>query len=95
MQKQYEFDATLYETGQNGGAYIIFPWDIRKEFGAGRVKVRAWFNGIPYEGSIVNMGVKDARGNTCYIIDVLKAIRTRLGKVAGDSIHVVVEKCFT
>ena len=22
----------------NGGAYVIFPWDIREEFGKGRVK---------------------------------------------------------
>ncbi len=26
MQEQYEFDAEIYETKDNGGAYVIFPW---------------------------------------------------------------------
>ena len=36
---------------------MAFPWDIRKEFGKGRVKVHATFDGVPYDGSVVNMGV--------------------------------------
>ncbi len=91
MKKIYEFDAVLYETPENGGAYVIFPWDVRKEFGKGRVKVHAEFDGIPYDGSVVNMGVKDENGNVCYVIGVLKAIRARLGKHDGDTIHVVIE----
>ncbi|MGN0362137.1 MAG: DUF1905 domain-containing protein [Bilifractor sp.] len=31
---------------------------MREEFGKGSIKVHAEFDGIPYEGSIVNMGVK-------------------------------------
>ncbi len=92
MREQYEFDAAVYEAADTGGAYIIFPWDIREEFGAGRVKVHALFDGIPYDGSIVNMGIKDKEGNICYIIGVLKAIRKRLGKGHGDVIHVVVTR---
>ena len=53
MDKAYTFQAALHEE-PDGGAYIIFPYDIRKEFGKGRVKVHAAFNGIPYDGSIVN-----------------------------------------
>ena len=64
----YTFTAALHETPDNGGAYIIFPWDIRKEFGKGRVKVHATFDGIPYDGSVVNMGVKNADGEICYVI---------------------------
>ncbi len=75
----------------NGGAYVPFPWDIRQEFGKGRVKVNARFDGIPYDGSIVNMGVKNPDGSICYIIGVLKSIRKMLGKADGDSIHVVIE----
>ena len=55
--KKYEYDAVLHETADNGGAYVAFPWDLREEFGKGRMKVHAWFDGIPYDGSIVNMGV--------------------------------------
>ena len=62
-------------------------------FGKGRVKVHAEFDGIPYDGSIVNMGLKDARGNVCYVIGVTKAIREQLGKRDGDMLHVVIEEC--
>ena len=36
----YEYESLLYEAGETGGAYVIFPYDIRKEFGWGRVKDR-------------------------------------------------------
>lgn len=39
------------------------------------------FYGILYDGSIVNMGVKNPEGSVCYIIGVLKAIRNKLKKV--------------
>ena len=87
---EYTFDAVLHEIPENGGAYVIFPWDIRKEFGKGRVKVHATFDGVPYDGSVVNMGVKDENGEICYVIGVLKAIRKQLGKKDGDTIHVTI-----
>ncbi len=89
--KRFEYDAVLRETADNGGAYVPFPWDIRQEFGKGRVRAHALFDGIPYEGSIVNMGAKNPDGSVCYIIGVLKAIRKQLGKADGDMIHVVIE----
>ena len=89
-KKEYAFTAALRETPENGGAYVIFPWDIRTEFRKGRVKVHATFDGVPYDGSIVNMGVKDADGNVCYIIGVRKDIRKQLGKKHGDTICVVI-----
>ncbi|MBR0392985.1 MAG: DUF1905 domain-containing protein [Oscillospiraceae bacterium] len=89
--KQYEYDAVLHEDPDSGGAYVAFPWDIRQEFGKGRVKVHALFDGIPYDGSIVNMGVKNPDGSVCYIIGVLKSIRTKLNKKDGDLIHVIIE----
>ena len=91
-QKQYEYDGIIREIPDQGDAYVAFPWDIRKEFGKGRVKVHAEFDGIPYNGSIVNMGVKDENGNVCYIIGLLKAIRKQLGKGDGDSVHVVIRE---
>ncbi len=88
MAREYSFTAILHEIPDKGSAYIIFPYDIRKEFGKGRVRVHASFDGIPYDGSIVNMGVKDEHGKICYIIGVLKSIRKQLGKKDGDSIQV-------
>lgn len=90
-KRRYEYDAILHEMEDSGGAYVIFPRNIKEEFGKGRLKVRASFDGIPYEGSIVNMGVKNADGSICYIIGVLKAIRKKTGKRNGDTVHVVIE----
>lgn len=92
MTKRFEYDAFLHEVPDKGGAYVVFPWNIREVFGKGRVKVRAEFDGVPYDGSIVNMGLKDARGNVCYVIGVTKAIREQLGKKDGDILHVVIEE---
>ncbi len=86
----FEFDAELHEIPEKGGAYIIFPWNIREVFGKGRQKVNVEFDGIAYEGSIVNMGLKDEQGNVVYIIGVLKSIRQSLGKKDGNRIHVMV-----
>lgn len=83
-----EFDGILRET-EEGGAYVAVPVDLRAEYGVGRMKVKALFDGIPYEGSVVNMGVKNPDGSVCYIIGVLKSIRKALGKGDGDTVHVV------
>jgi hypothetical protein len=88
--KLYEFDAELKKVPDMDGAYIEFPHDLRKEFGKGRVKVHATFDGESYDGSVVNMGVKNADGGICYIIGVRREIRKRINKQAGDVIHVTV-----
>lgn len=89
--KRYEFDAMIYKVPDIDGAYVKFPYDIRKELGKGRVKVHASFDGITYDGSIVNMGVRNDDGSICYIIGLRKDIRARIGKQPGDSVHVLVE----
>ena len=86
----YEYDAILHENPDNGGAYVTFPWDLKKEFGKSRIKVHAEFDGVPYDGSIVNMGLKNPDGSVCYVIGVLKAIRTVLQIREGDMIHVLI-----
>lgn len=58
-QKVYEFQAVIEPVPEKGGAYVRFPYDIRKEFGKGRIKVQAEFDGVSYSGSIVNMGIKN------------------------------------
>ena len=65
---------------------------LKKKPGKGRIKVHAEFDGIPYDGSIVNMGVKDEAGGICYVIGLLKAIRKQLGKGGGDVIHVLIRE---
>ena len=90
--KIYEYESLLYEAGDTGGAYVIFPYDIRKEFGRGRVKVHATFDGEPYDGSVVNMGVRNEDGSICYIIGLRKDIRLKIGKQTGDKVRVTIRE---
>lgn len=90
--KVYEYESLIYDAEGKGGAYTVFPYDIRKEFGKGRVKVHATFDGEPYDGSIVNMGVKNDDGSICYVIGIRKDIRVRIGKQPGDLVRVVVRE---
>jgi Domain of unknown function (DUF1905). len=90
-EKAYEYDAVIQQSAiGKGGAYVPFPYDVREEFGKGRVKVHATFDREPYDGSIVNMGLKNSDGSVCYIVGVLKAIRDKIGKQAGDTIKVTI-----
>ncbi len=90
--KIYEYESMIYSAEQKGGAYVIFPYDIREEFGKGRVKVHATFDGEPYDGSVVNMGVKNEDGSVCYIIGLRKDIRLRIGKQPGDMVYVTIQE---
>lgn len=88
--KLYEFDAEIKKVPDMDGAYVEFPYGIRTEFGKGRVKVHATFDGEPYEGSIVNMGAKNEDGSICYIIGIRKDIRAKIDKLPGDQVHVTI-----
>lgn len=90
--KVYEFESLIYEADKKGGAYVIFPYDIRAEFGKGRVKAHVTFDGEPYDGSIVNMGVRNTDGSICYIIGIRKDIRAKIGKQPGDRVKIAVRE---
>lgn len=90
--KIYEFQAVIEPVPDKHGAFVRFPYDIRQEFGTGRVKVLATFDGVPYSGSIVNMGVKNADGSICYIIGVRKDIQQQMKKYVGDTIRVTIQE---
>jgi hypothetical protein len=89
--KTYEYE-TMILPSDRGGAYVAFPYDLRAEFGKGRVKVYAGFDGEPYDGSIVNMGAKNADGSVCYIIGICKNIREKIGKQPGDTVRVTIQE---
>jgi len=90
-KKVYKYDAVIQSSSSgSGGAYVPFPYDVREEFGKGRVKVHATFDGEPYDGSIVNMGVKNSDGSVCYVIGIRKDIRAKIGKQPGESVHVTI-----
>ena len=88
--KTYKFSAEIKKVPEIDGAYIEFPYDLKQEFGKGRLKVHATFDGEPYDGSIVNMGLKREDGSVCYILGIRKDIRQKINKQAGDTIEVTV-----
>jgi hypothetical protein len=93
--KIYEFEAEIKRAPDMDAAYIEFPYDLKKEFGKGRVKVYAEFDNEPYNGSIVNMGIKKSDGSICYIIGIRKDIRQKINKQPGDKIKVTIKDVHT
>ena len=91
-EKTYEFTALIEPVPDKGGAFVRFPYDLRQEFGRGRVKVRATFDSVVYEGSLVNMGVKNGDGSVCHIIGIRKDIQRSIGKGPGDRVAVTIRE---
>jgi hypothetical protein len=84
--KTYEFEAEIKKVPDIDGAYIEIPFDVKAEFGKGRVPVHATFDGEPYDGSVVKMGTP------CHIIGIRKDIRAKIGKQPGDTIQVTLQE---
>jgi len=84
MNRTYEFLAEIKKVPGIDGAYIEIPFDVRAVFGKGRVAVKATFDGVSYDGSLVKMGTPG------YIIGIRKDIRAAIGKQAGDMVKVSV-----
>jgi hypothetical protein len=78
------FKAVIQNAG-GGGAFVEVPFDVEKEFGSKKPKVRALIEGVPYRGTLVRMGTN------CHLLLVLKSIREQAGKTFGDEIKVTVE----
>ena len=90
--KKYKFDAVIRKVPDIDGAYVEFPYDLKAECGKGRMKVHATFDGEPYSGSIFNRGFKNPDGSICYMLGILKDIRAKIGKQAGDIVSVTIEE---
>jgi hypothetical protein len=82
MSKIYEFEAIIQKVPDLDGAYIEIPFDVKAEFGKGRVPVTATFDGEVYEGSLVRMNTPG------HIIGIRKDIRLKIGKQPGDTVKV-------
>ncbi len=83
--KEYIFDAVIIRHEKVNSGYIEFPFDVMKEFGKkGQVKVKAYFDGFEYRGSLVKMGTP------CHIIGLNKTVRDAIGKYPGNTVHVVI-----
>lgn len=84
--KEYKFEAKIMKVEDKEASYIEIPFDVEKEFGSKRVKVKASFDNVEYRGSIVKMGLP------CYMIGMTKEIRNKVGKTYGDVVSVIIEK---
>ncbi len=83
-----EFRALIEEARGGGGAWVQVPPSVIEELGgAKRIPVRATFDGVPYQGSVVSMGAANGM-----VIGILKDIQTQLGKSAGDEVVVVLTR---
>ena len=85
-KKIYKFDAQIIKVPDIDGAYIEIPFDVKEEFGKGRVPVVATFDGVEYLGSLVRMGTIN------HIIGIRKDIRAQINKQAGDTIKVTIQE---
>lgn len=84
MVNKHSFKALIQEAS-GGGAFIEIPFDVEKELGSKRPKVKAVIEGIPYRGTLTRMGTE------CHILGLLKSIRERAGKRIGDEVSVTLE----
>mgnify|MGYP001256811950 CR=1 FL=1 len=87
--KKFKFKAKLIRHGKIDAAYVIFPYDVKENFGASRVKVKVKFDGVLYRGSLVRMGLAEG-----YPLIVTKEIRSKINKNAGDFVNVELEQDF-
>ena len=84
MAKKQTFTAEIKNAG-GGGAFVEVPFDVEKEFGSKRPKVKAMIEGVPYRGILTRMGTEH------HLLIILKEIREKIGKTFGDEVTVTVE----
>lgn len=84
MPGKQSFAAVIQDAG-GGGAFVEVPFDVEKEFGSKRPRVKAMIEGIPYRGTLTRMSTE------CHILGIRKEIREQIGKTFGDAIKVTVE----
>jgi hypothetical protein len=84
MAKKHSFSAVIRNAG-GGGAFVEVPFDVEKEFGEKRPKIKALIEEIPYRGILTRMGTE------FHMLIILKSVREQAGKTFGDKIKVVVE----
>jgi hypothetical protein len=81
--KTYEFDGVIHGHESMDAAFIELPYDVETEFGVrGQLKVRAFFDGVEYRGSLARMGGER------HILGLTKKVREAIGKGPGDVVHV-------
>ena len=74
MSEEFGFDAVI-QAGDGGGAFVFFPFDMLKSFGAtGKVDVHGTIDGVPYSGKLLKYGFPQ------HLLGVPKSLRSQIGK---------------
>ena len=82
-----EFEGILNGMEGMESLSIDFPYDVFELYGVkGQVKVKITYDGVPYQGSLAKMGTN------CHWLLVRKDIRKLIGKNAGDTVKVTVQR---
>ena len=81
-----KFEGKIIQNGNMDAGFVIVPYDIKEIFGKGRILVHATFDGYPYDGQVVRMGMPN------YIIGIRKDIRKKIGKTFGDKVEVTLRQ---
>jgi len=84
MPNKQNFTPVIQNAG-GGGAFVEVPFDVEKEFGSKRPKVKALIEGVPYRGILTRMGTD------CHILGIRKEIREQVHKTFGDEVTITVE----
>jgi hypothetical protein len=80
-----EFEVELQKIADVDAAYFCVPFDPVQEYGKkNHIKVKALIDGELYRGSLVNMG-------SGLMLGVTQAIRKKIHKNPGDTVHIVLE----
>lgn len=79
--KEYKFKGKI-EAGEGGGAYVVFPYDAKAEFGKARIPYKCTIDGEPYRGTMVKYGTP------FHFVLVQKAIREKIKKGPGDAVSI-------
>ena len=84
MPNKKTFTAVIQDPG-GGGAFVEVPFDVEKEFGSKRPRVKALIEGVPYRGTLTRMGTD------CHILGIRKEIREQVGKTFDDEVTITIE----
>ena len=82
-----EFDAQLHKGDSPGAWTCVVMSDVAEMFSTrGLVKIRGAIDGEPFDGALM------AQGDGTHRLPVKATLRKAIGKEAGDTVHVRIDK---